>query len=1580
MQISTDVAGDYTFTFIKDGSASNMRVLVKYPCATAGQQLYKFEASSSMGTGNVASSSNQDIVLTTDGNKLTSLAGGTLTGRAEGSNNRLQYATDAFLFTNGERGVLRIDLDCPLQTGDKIRYINKSDDASKNAYVRHTSSTTTTNQLTLDGNKSSVTEIVVPAAFNNLSTIYITRGGADGALISYIQIIRPYTVTHTLTNATTSSPETAVPDENYTAVYAADDGYELPDAVTVMRGATNITASCTWTKASGTLFIPAAQVTGNITITVTGVTPACSAPTSPSISGTTAYTVGEDIELEASATGTSSGVTEYTWYKGANWAAASATTPVQATSTSGATLTISSCVTGDAGTYWCNISNGTGCDVQVSQAITVSKKTPTDYSVSGTASICSGDDATITLADSEDGLYYQLYNGESTEGDPVEGTGEALEWTVDDEGTYTVKAVADDTYSAATMSGSAVISFYDAVSIDDDPTAAVNANVGEATALSGLTLASGTFNSVSYQWQTCSDATPTSATAITSGDQYANYTTAAMSFTPASAGTYYFRCKVTDGCGTTVYSNVVTVTAKSAITLGDHDNGSVAITDGSSPITSAAEGEIVYLEATPNTGYAFRSWTVTPTAGGDPISVIYSWQPSAHFTMPDVPVTVAATFTQVSYSIMPNSIIHFEYTTQVGDGEASRGYKSAHYGDVITLAQTSIASGYHLKTWGVTKTASGDEVTMESANTFVMPAEDVTINPIVGKWYTVTFDANTGDEEDNPASITQTAVDGAITMPAAPTKSGYTFVNWMIGGTTVAAEGSYTPPTDVTAYATWKENCAGGSGTEVYNGENVAKGSTTASGWTIYNSSSMALQSGSSNGYSYWYQATSNTTDYVRFNGSASLASGDKIKIKWTHTSASDRTLQLNINGSSASLTSGSTAKSSTLVEAVYDVTSTVTVTSINLQSSGASGCIIYQVSIVKAGGASCYYVTYDGNGAAGGYTNDETAYASGTTVTVATNENNHFTHPGYSFTGWNTRADGEGTGYAAGATFSISENTTLYAQWTPAVLTFTGAVDFDWTDPANWTDEHGVTPACVPTIEHDVIIDNHNVRLYGAYSEDRKGHGVAKSIKFDKSKVGHQSDRLEIWSQACLIVQEGITVKHEDDADFGPTLPSDLIIETSVLGNGVFICGAASDNTQATYEFYSKAWKSGKWYINQYVGIPVEDVSTSQYWGFRVFVYNPEEDAWANPTSSELEPFTAYNLLASYNQSVITDRDITGTLILPGTTGEGRKHTFTCGSRYNSAGTFDGDSYEEANGDYLFANSWTAPVDISSLDESDYENIEPSIYIFNAGYVDPEGSQREIGELCGQWSCFPFSASTYMDNAVIPATQAFNITAKAPNATLTLDYKKHVYDPAVNNGYSANNYATRAPKRINDSNAPIKLKMVVRCDSTIADQLYIFERGDFSEAFDNGWDGRKIYGKTTSPQIYATCNANPLAVLATSNMDGTQINFRKGSQSDVYTISFEYDGETELYLIDLKELTSTLISNENTYEFMSETGDNEQRFYISESPYGAPTVTTGIENTNKVHDSKVSKVLINDHIYIIRGGKTYSVDGTLVK
>jgi uncharacterized repeat protein (TIGR02543 family) len=87
---------------------------------------------------------------------------------------------------------------------------------------------------------------------------------------------------------------------------------------------------------------------------------------------------------------------------------------------------------------------------------------------------------------------------------------------------------------------------------------------------------------------------------------------------------------------------------------------------------------------------------------------------------------------------------------------------------------------------------------------------------------------------------------------------------------------------------------------------------------------------------------------------------------------------------------------------------------------------------------AQTYAVTYNGNGSTGGTVPSDLSspYTSGTTVTVLDNTGS-LVKTGYTFNGWNTAAVGSGTSYAAAATFSISANTILYAQWT-ALPTYT--------------------------------------------------------------------------------------------------------------------------------------------------------------------------------------------------------------------------------------------------------------------------------------------------------------------------------------------------------------------------------------------------------------------------------------------------------------------------------------------------------------------------------------------------------------
>jgi photosystem II stability/assembly factor-like uncharacterized protein len=76
------------------------------------------------------------------------------------------------------------------------------------------------------------------------------------------------------------------------------------------------------------------------------------------------------------------------------------------------------------------------------------------------------------------------------------------------------------------------------------------------------------------------------------------------------------------------------------------------------------------------------------------------------------------------------------------------------------------------------------------------------------------------------------------------------------------------------------------------------------------------------------------------------------------------------------------------------------------------------------------YTVTYDANGGSGSMTDESSPYDSNAVVTVLSNS---FTRSEYSFSDWNTAANGSGTSYDPDDEFNISANTTLYAQWQPS-------------------------------------------------------------------------------------------------------------------------------------------------------------------------------------------------------------------------------------------------------------------------------------------------------------------------------------------------------------------------------------------------------------------------------------------------------------------------------------------------------------------------------------------------------------------
>lgn len=89
------------------------------------------------------------------------------------------------------------------------------------------------------------------------------------------------------------------------------------------------------------------------------------------------------------------------------------------------------------------------------------------------------------------------------------------------------------------------------------------------------------------------------------------------------------------------------------------------------------------------------------------------------------------------------------------------------------------------------------------------------------------------------------------------------------------------------------------------------------------------------------------------------------------------------------------------------------------------SGGTLDKDTTITAGYERTVHLTYDGNGNTSGHVDGVTGRPGD--VKVA---DNGFKRTGYTFTGWNTRADGSGTAYKAGGALHLDADATLYAQW----------------------------------------------------------------------------------------------------------------------------------------------------------------------------------------------------------------------------------------------------------------------------------------------------------------------------------------------------------------------------------------------------------------------------------------------------------------------------------------------------------------------------------------------------------------------
>ncbi len=299
-----------------------------------------------------------------------------------------------------------------------------------------------------------------------------------------------------------------------------------------------------------------------------------------------------------------------------------------------------------------------------------------------------------------------------------------------------------------------------------------------------------------------------------------------------------------------------------------------------------------------------------------------------------------------------------------------------------------------------------------------------------------------GGSGSAPATQTQSAPNETLTIASySGTRSGYTLNGW-----NSAANGSGTnyqvgdAKSGLTAnlplYAQWDSTITYDSNTATTgtvpnpttakssaavttlatNSGTLARTGYTFSGWNT-------LANGAGNYYAAGlatYASTGSTTLYAQWNSTITYngngnTSGSVPAVTTAKGDAANTTLATN---------SGTLAKTNY----VFDGWNTAANGTGTSYAAGAT-------NFPSPGNTTLYAqwkaaITFSGNtnngGAAPAIVNAITA-----TITLPSNTGS-LTKVGYAFAGWNTLANGAGTSYAAGATYTVAGATTLYAEWAP--------------------------------------------------------------------------------------------------------------------------------------------------------------------------------------------------------------------------------------------------------------------------------------------------------------------------------------------------------------------------------------------------------------------------------------------------------------------------------------------------------------------------------------------------------------------
>jgi len=271
--------------------------------------------------------------------------------------------------------------------------------------------------------------------------------------------------------------------------------------------------------------------------------------------------------------------------------------------------------------------------------------------------------------------------------------------------------------------------------------------------------------------------------------------------------------------------------------------------------------------------------------------------------------------------------------------------------------------------------------------------------------------------------------------------------------------------------------------------------------------------------------------------------------------------------------------------------------------------------------------------------------------------------------------------------------------------------------------------------------------------------------------------------------------------------------------------------------------------------------------------------------------------------------------------------------------------------GQHIFGNPYTAAININSIVFD--ANTDNAVYLYNTGTYNQwldNGNNTDNGTSSpGQYTVStPGTAGSNGVPGQIPSMQGFLVkTLDLTSGTLTIPYTGSVV---------VNSELQRAKSLSKKETLPKVSTRIELSGSHMADNLWIFTDSKCTTGFDNGWDGYKMKGSVSTPQLYAIEAQGDFQIDAVADINGTFLGFNPGQETD-YKLTFTHQNtETHysgLYLIDLVNNTTTdITASGSVYAFTATSAPSSaKRFKIVTSPE-VNTSVPGVESRLSVFNS----------------------------